>query len=325
MKGFAHERLEDWENAVAAYDQAVGLDARNPAAWNARGLALLHLRRFDEARKSLDLALSIDPAYEPAIEAKRLCDDREAAAKVEAFARAVVQYERAVHRPASKEEIFKQCQVPLQLLDPVVEFVNEPAAVAIETLPPERIKRFEDESLALLRSTNGSGELRLADAMQALPGLDVSEAREVLGYLRQIESLHLEPDPSWQLDPLIRRALDLPKEEWNLARELSVGPYEAKKLEVSLRIFQGGGFRARVKPAQERAEKPHPARPAAHEVPPRAPETGGAEAPAMKPKVAPRPPETRPLEAPPKAPEPAPPAERPKKRDETDARDFSRL
>src|SRR3989442_14478330 len=40
--------------------------------------------------------------------------------------------------------------------------------------------------------------------------------------------------------------MDLPKEEWNLvdlAKELHLGPFEAKKLEVSLKIFEGGGYK----------------------------------------------------------------------------------
>jgi len=242
-----------------------------------------------------------------------------------------VQYERAVHRPASKEEIFKQCQVPLNLLDPVVEFVNEPASVAIDSLSPDRVKRYEDASLALLRNGGSGKGFRLADAVEALPDLDVSEAREVLGYLKEVRTLRLEPDPSWQLDPLIRRALDLPKEEWNLvdlARELSIGPYEAKKLEVSLRIFEGGAYRVKTKPAPERAEKSHSQRAPAREEPPEVRKEEPAVAPVPRPRTAPRPPETREArvpEPPAKAPEPAPASERPKKREDADSRDFSRL
>ena len=64
----------------------------------------------------------------------------------------------------------------------------------------------------------------------------------------------LEPTPEWHNDDLIRQALDLPKDAWNLvdlARELRLGPFEAKKLEVSLKIFQGGGYRIQTKPAPE--------------------------------------------------------------------------
>ena len=68
----------------------------------------------------------------------------------------------------------------------------------------------------------------------------------------------LEPTPEWHNDDLIRAAMDLPKAEWNLvdlAKELHLGPFGAKKLEVSLKIFQGGGYRIRTEPAPELKRK----------------------------------------------------------------------
>jgi hypothetical protein len=200
--------------------------------------------------------------------------------------------------------------------------------VAVESLPPEQLRRFEDASLALLRGPGGK-DMRLADVVSTLPDLDVSEAREVLGYLKGVRSLRLEPDPAWHLDPLIRKALDLPKEEWNLrdlARELNIGPYEAKKLEVSLKIFEGGGYRVKTK-APPPVERPRvqrfpPRESAAHAPRPPA-EADDGPAPPPKPKVPPHAPEPRPAAAVPEAPAPV---ERPKKRDDADAaRDFSRL
>src|SRR2546428_7901670 len=296
--------------------------------WNAKGLALVHLRRFDEANKAFDVALSIDPSYTAAADAKKLCEERAAQAKVEAFARAVVQYERALHRPASKEEIFKECGVPLQLLDHVVEYVDEPAAIGVESLPPERLRRFEEESLAILRSPAGK-DIRLSDVVGVLPDLDVSEAREVLGYLKGVRSLRLEADPSWHLDPLIRRALDLPKEAWTLrglARELNIGPYEAKKLEASLKIFEGGGYRVKTK-VPPGAEKPRvPQRVPAKEAPVHTTKEDAEASEALsppKPRAPPQGLEARPA---PVATETPPAPERPKKREDADAsRDFSRL
>ena len=328
MKAFAHERCGDWEGAAAAYDAALALDTRSPALWNAKGLSLVHLRRFDEAGKCFDLALSIDPNYAAAVDAKKLCEERAATATVEAFARAVVQYELAVQRPASKEEIFKECGVPLQLLDNVVSYVNEPAAIAVESLPPDQLKRFEDASLAILRGPSGK-DLRLSDVVGTLPNLDVSEAREVLGYLKGVRSLRLEPDPSWHMDPLIRKALDLPKEAWTLrglARELNIGPYEAKKLEVSLKIFEGGGYRVKTE-VPPGAEKPRvPQRVPAKEAPVHTTKEDAEASEALsppKPRAPPEGPEARPA---PVATETPPAPERPKKREDADAsRDFSRL
>ena len=197
----------------------------------------------------------------------------------------------------------------------------------MESLPPERLRRFEEESLAILRSPAGK-DIRLSDVVGVLPDLDVSEAREVLGYLKGVRSLRLEADPSWHLDPLIRRALDLPKEAWTLrglARELNIGPYEAKKLEASLKIFEGGGYRVKTK-APPPPEKSHIQRAPVKEAPAHPPRADVVEEPTEvppRPRPPPHPPETRP---PPPPPEAAPPVERPKKREDADAsRDFSRL
>ncbi|HKZ23846.1 MAG TPA: tetratricopeptide repeat protein, partial [Thermoplasmata archaeon] len=298
--------------------------------WNARGLALMHLRRFDEAMKSFDVALSLNPGSEAAIEARKLCEERAAIARIEAVARAVVQFERTLRRPASKEEIFKACQVPLEILDSVVSFVNTPASVKIDAIPSERIAWFEKASLALLQNGGGKKEMRLVDVVDAIPDIEVTEAREVLGYLNAVRSLRLEPDPTWKMDALIRRALDLPKTERNLvdlSRELNIGPYEAKKLEVSLRIFEGGAYRVRTKPDVERGERPRPKAPP-REAPPKASaQEKDSEPEPLKPRPGARPSEPREApapEAPPK--EAGPQRERPRKRDEgEDTRDFTRL
>ena len=204
----------------------------------------------------------------------------------------------------------------LRDLDPHSEYLNA-----------EQLKRFEDASLALLRGPGGK-DLRLSDVVGTLPDLDVSEAREVLGYLKGVRSLRLEPDPSWHMDPLIRKALDLPKETWTLrglARELNIGPYEAKKLEVSLRIFEGGGYRVKTKPPPS-TEKPRvPQRVPPKEAPAHVTKADAesSEAPSSKARAPPPSPEPRPALV---APESPPTPERPKKREDSDAsRDFSRL
>ncbi len=262
------------------------------------------------------------------IEAKKLCEDKAAMARVEAFARSVVQYERTLRRPASKEEIFKECKVPLEVLDAVVSFVNTPLPVQIEALLPERLQWFEKSALVLLQTGSGRKEFRLVDAVDAIPEIEVADAREVLGYLTEVKSLRLDPDPSWKMDALIRRALDLPKSERNLvdlSRELNIGPYEAKKLEVSLKIFEGGAYRVRTKPPTEHEERPRAHGPS--------PITAAQAAAPREPKHAPPMPKAaatvEPREAAPQSPllkEPEAVRDRQKKREDgEDGRDFTRL
>jgi ribosomal protein L37AE/L43A len=74
------------------------------------------------------------------------------------------------------------------------------------------------------------------------------------GYIHNVADADVDPQPDAHLDALLRRALDLPRENWDLvhlARQLDLGIWEAKRLETSLRIFQGGAYRVTTKPAPE--------------------------------------------------------------------------
>ncbi|HYS72122.1 MAG TPA: hypothetical protein VEM95_06835, partial [Thermoplasmata archaeon] len=75
--------------------------------------------------------------------------------------------------------------------------------------------------------------------------------------IQGVAASEVDPHPDPHLDALLRRALDLPKEDWDLvhlARQLDLGVWEAKRLETSLRIFEGGAYRVTTKPAPELAK-----------------------------------------------------------------------
>ncbi|MEK6851488.1 MAG: hypothetical protein AABY30_03005, partial [Candidatus Thermoplasmatota archaeon] len=97
---------------------------------------------------------------------------------------------------------------------------------------------------------------------------DASEVREMWGYIQNVADADVDPQPDAHLDALLRRALDLPREDWDLvhlARQLDLGIWEAKRLETSLRIFEGGAYRVTTKPAPEilrAVAKPVPKAPA---------------------------------------------------------------
>jgi len=60
-KGETDHVMGRYEEAVAAYDQAVSLDPRFGKAWRNRGLSLSLLNRTTEAEESFQKALTIDP------------------------------------------------------------------------------------------------------------------------------------------------------------------------------------------------------------------------------------------------------------------------
>src|SRR3989441_10368322 len=127
------------------------------------------------------------------------------------------------------------------------------------TVRMEAINRSKYEGLgpAVLRTVENAknlNTLRLTDVSAVLPHVDLEEARTIWGYIDWVRDAPLEPTPEWHNDELIRQAMDLPKEEWNLvdlARELHLGPFEAKKLEVSLKIFEGGAYKISTRAAPE--------------------------------------------------------------------------
>jgi len=261
--GFALERRGDFEGALAAYDAALDIDSQDKTLWNGRAIALMSLRRYDEAAKSFDLALRLDPEYAPAIEGKKTATERAHLQQIEAFANVVMEFEKANRRPATKEEIFRECRVPFEILDEVVSYVKEPALVDLEKLAPMQQKRYEQLSGAVLSFAPSTTGVQLVDIATAMPECSLTDAREVLGYIRSVESVQMEPSQVQGNDEMVRRALNLPKEEWTLvglAKNFRIGAMEAKRLETSLRIFRGVPIE-KVKPQPELRPPPRPGAP----------------------------------------------------------------
>jgi len=65
-RGIALKNLERFEEAIASYDQALKFKPDDHLAWNNRGNALLNLERFEEAIASYDQALKFKPDYHQA-------------------------------------------------------------------------------------------------------------------------------------------------------------------------------------------------------------------------------------------------------------------
>lgn len=62
-KGFALHNLQRYEEAVAAYKQALALDPTSANAYTGKGFVLNKLQRYEEALASFEQALAFDPAF----------------------------------------------------------------------------------------------------------------------------------------------------------------------------------------------------------------------------------------------------------------------
>lgn len=60
-KGYSLYRLQRYEEAIASYEKVIQLQPEEPMAWYIRGLILGELQRYEEAIASYDKAIEIDP------------------------------------------------------------------------------------------------------------------------------------------------------------------------------------------------------------------------------------------------------------------------
>lgn len=61
--GRAYVQLSDYDAAIAAYDQAISIDANDPVVWAAQGQVLRQLHRAEEALTSFTRATALDETY----------------------------------------------------------------------------------------------------------------------------------------------------------------------------------------------------------------------------------------------------------------------
>jgi tetratricopeptide (TPR) repeat protein len=61
IKGNAYLNLQIYEEAIKCYTLAIGLNVADYNAWNNRGVALMYLKRYDEAAYDFKRALEISP------------------------------------------------------------------------------------------------------------------------------------------------------------------------------------------------------------------------------------------------------------------------
>src|SRR6266567_832425 len=104
--------LKRYEEALAAYEQAIRLDSNNAYAYNNKGIVLLHLNDNEEALTALEQAIRLDPKNATAYNNKG-----NALRSLKRYEEALAAYELAIHLNPNNSEIYNNKGNALQALN----------------------------------------------------------------------------------------------------------------------------------------------------------------------------------------------------------------
>jgi hypothetical protein len=218
-------------------------------------MVLLRIGSADQARRSFDKALELNPSLESAQEGIRISGDRQHREEVAGYAAKVLEAEARKGKEITKEDAFRECDVPYSHLDEVFAFLEEREIINLDALTPKEMEEFEDASrtvlLAAYRSPGVAEHgLRLPDVMANLHGADVIAAKKVLAYIEKVNELKFSPEkPDAETERQLRKVMNLSEDQRSavgIMQHLGVGIYQARKLMAYADSFRGGrkGYKA---------------------------------------------------------------------------------
>lgn len=238
--------------AVAFLTTATETAGDRPALWAALGSALLADHRPVDALTSFERARQLDPTSEAARDGIRLAQEKLQMQRVERFAREGALLEARLGRPVTKNDLLVQLQVPLESLDAVMDYLGRSVPVDLHSLTPAEWEALESASFRLIvaaleRRPAGIERrgLTLADvAVLSPPTAKLSEIQQLFGYVRAVLEADMDSDlpaPATPVEPLVRKALELPPEQrtlFGLVRQFGIGLYLARLIQ---QVDQTGG------------------------------------------------------------------------------------
>ncbi len=241
----ASQKLGRGTEAVAFLTSASEAAPDRASVWIALGTALLAEHRADDAVRSFERARSLDPTSEAARDGARLAEAQRRDERVESLAREAALLEARLGRPVTRNDLLVQLQVPLDALDGVMDSLGRVPTVDLRTLAPAEWEALERASSQLIRAAFERRPpgierrgLTLADvAVLSPPQTKLSEMQRLFGYLKavlEVDPASELPPPPVPIEPLVRRALQLPPEQrtlFGLVRNLGIGLYVARVLQ----------------------------------------------------------------------------------------------
>ncbi|MCG7840847.1 MAG: tetratricopeptide repeat protein, partial [Methanomassiliicoccales archaeon] len=259
------ERLKRDEDVLSSYDNAIGLDPKDPAAWNGKGFILLRIGRYDQAKRAFEKALELSPNMTSATEGLRMADGKQRENQVAEMAGKVLEFQYRNGRRMGKEEVFRECNVPYQMLDDVFGFIEQREYVDPSQLSEEEFTSLEMQSRTALltyyrSSRSGQEGMSLADVYSSLPDRNIARAKRVLGYIEGVNDIdftYVMPDE--ETEQLLRTALNMPEERRNLfslMEGLNIGVYKARNI-IAITNSLKAGERPVPSPRSKGQRAPH--------------------------------------------------------------------
>ncbi|NLX47927.1 MAG: tetratricopeptide repeat protein [Euryarchaeota archaeon] len=243
------EKLKRDEEVLKSYDNAIGLDPSDPAAWNGKGFALLRLGRYDQARRGFEKALELNPNMTSATEGLRMVEAKHHEKQVAEMAGKVLEFQYRNGRKMSKEEVFREVNVPYNMLNDIFAFLEEREYVDPSQLSEGEFSSLEMQSRTALlmyyrSARSGQGGLGLSDVYSSLPERDIAQAKRVLGYIEGVNDIdftYVMPDE--ETERLLRTALNMPEDKRNLfslMEGLNIGVYKARNILAIIGSLKAG-------------------------------------------------------------------------------------
>jgi|GEM_PF-2186203 len=244
-RGDALLALGRMDDAIRAFTRASVLAPGSPAAWLGRARCSLREDRYDEALAHLDRVLAIDAGNRPAREMRALVTSLREKSELEGCARRVLDFEQRNDRMPSREEAFRDCQVPFEKLERVMGHIGDIEPVDLRAMSVSEKSELDDRASDLIRKVPPGKPLRLSDAVKAPPGATVIQGKRVLGYIEAVrgEALHIESPLDPRTEERSRAGLHLAEEErdlFGLVRRLNLPLGEARRVEEVLKAIKSG-------------------------------------------------------------------------------------
>ncbi|HVO77391.1 MAG TPA: hypothetical protein VMS79_00825, partial [Methanomassiliicoccales archaeon] len=225
----------------------------------------LNSESYDLAKRAFDKALEINPSMESPAEGKKIAERKLHEADVTACALKVLEAEYRSGTEISKEDAFRECQIPYSALDEVFDYIAVPEPIDVNAMSQSEFDEYEEMSrrvlLAAYRNPSVARHgLSLADVLMNLPEKDVAVAKKVHAYIERVNELEFKTiAPDEETEKLLRSALSLPEDKRSavgLMENLGIGLYRARKLTSMVQSFKGSGHKGKpVKVKELHAEE----------------------------------------------------------------------